>query len=155
MTARVEIKSTSRVVESPAGTFTHTAGGIATAWTIVPANLVGAIVPDFAALDNVAITTDLDDWNPVNLATTQGYNATVTGNHQITGLVSMGVQQTIWLVNLGADHIKLKQENLSSIAVNRFSLPDSSDYDLKENSIAILTFNPLIMRWMVVSEAKP
>ena len=146
----------SKLTNNGGGSYTHDDGtGVQVSFNTTSDALVGAIVPDFAALDNVAIIADINNWNPVNLLTTQGYNATVTGNHDITGIVSSGVQKTFWLVNLGADHVRLKHQNVNSLAVNRFALPDSGDYDLKETSIAMLTYNPLISRWMVVSEAKP
>lgn len=84
-----------------------------------------------------------------------GYRYTGASPATWTGLVAgtAGQKLTIW--NLSADVLKLKQEDVGSVAANRFgSTFDNLDADIKKGAVATVQYSSVTSRWVVISSTR-
>lgn len=121
---------------------------------------------DWDSLVPVTMTSDVDDWvidagNPVGIV--PGYRITVDagGNYDINGIAAPASGQTtsIILVNVNSNGLnkkfKLRHEELTSVAANRLTTPNRSDFDTEEFAVVHLLWDSVSTRWFIINERKP
>lgn len=122
-------------------TGTPTFGGVTTG----SASFVGNILFD----NNITppqITSNQNDYSPTGLADCNTMNLDSDANRDITGLLApTSGDQIIFVTNEGASSIKLKNNDGSSIAANRFLL--KADLTIETNESIILRYDSTNSRW--------
>lgn len=114
--------------------------------TVLQASGAFAFTGDIAA----TIAADTDNWAPTGLATAGVIQITATGaSRNLNGLTGGSDGRMLWLENVGAQNVVLKDEAGSSTAANRFALP--ADVTLTPDSLAIIKYDAGTSRWRVVA----
>lgn len=108
-----------------------------------------------AAMQNgPTITSNQDNWNPTDVGIGQPSTVFASirfgtdASRDITGLVGGAPGRVVTLMNSGANNAILKHD-VTSTAANRFLCPESADYVLTPNSMAILIYDSVSSRWRV------
>ena len=92
------------------------------------------------------ITTTLNDYSPTGLQPKVFLRMNLSGNREIRGLdsTSFSDRDYVQFVAIGGD-LKLKNENASSLAPNRFSL--DADYTIPMNMTKTVFYDATTGRW--------
>ena len=110
--------------------------------------------PDFASMTALVQTSDVNDWN---ISLNANYCVDMTGNNILVGgiVAPPSGSSKFWMCNCdsGGGTIRLLHDT-GGAAVNRFALPDEVNYIMHVNTCLIFSYNPLISRWMIISEGK-
>lgn len=99
-------------------------------------------------LSPAQITGNQNDYNPTSLDSTSICRLSSDASRNITGMAGGIAGRTIFVHNVGAQDIVLKDETTSS-ATNRFAL--TADLTLSPDSVAILQYDGTTGRWRAVS----
>lgn len=96
-----------------------------------------------------SIVSDIDNYNPSGLNSTNLLRLSSAGNYNITGLQRPSPEepQLIVLRNVGTNNITLSNEDASSIASNRFQLGGSKT--LQPGESATIVYDPISLRWFL------
>lgn len=80
-----------------------------------------------------------------------GWRATPTGNIDITGIIAGTAWQQVTIYNASTFTIKLKHDDALSSANNRIFCPGGGDYNIIDYVTTILTYDPILLKWIVLS----
>lgn len=130
--------ATAPTISAP--TLTGTAA-IATAVVSEAVTFSGVISPS-------QITSNQNDYAPTGFATAAVLRLTSDASRNITGLAGGAAGRTVYLHNVGAQSIVLKDESASSTAANRFAL--SADVTLTADTSTALQYDGTSSRWRVI-----
>lgn len=77
-----------------------------------------------------------------------------TGNYDLTGIVPLASAETnvgrvIYLLNVGANNISLKNEDALSTAANRFVTHNGSHITLSANHLVMALYDGSLSRWRI------
>lgn len=99
---------------------------------------------------NLAVSSD--NLTPDGLASASVFRLNPSVAVNLTGFAGgFESSRVIALVNVGVYSITIKHESASSLAANRFSLVNSTDYTLNPNSVALFFYDVTSQRWRKVS----
>jgi hypothetical protein len=104
--------------------------------------LTGVITP-------VPISSNIDDYNPPSLNNANVLRISSTINIELTGLVAQSEGYFLWVFNVGTNDIKLKENNSSSSANNRFLI--NGDINIKEDESVLLWYDISSLRWRTLN----
>lgn len=122
---------------------THYHRNEAGAWvTVVAGRTVSPIISP------AALTGNTNDWNPTGLSSAQMIRVSSTAAVDITGMVAQENGAKIYMVNIGTNNIKLKNNSGNSVAANRFCLRADLTMELDEG--VVLIYDNVTARWRVV-----
>jgi hypothetical protein len=107
----------------------------------------------------IQLTADANDWNPapgrlpavIRVTSSTGVNITGLRAPDITDPAS--ALQPVYLHNMGASNVTLKNASTSSAAANRFDLV--ADVVLTPSRACVLQYDPVSSRWRVVGDQTP
>lgn len=105
--------------------------------------LTGAITPPTITVNPT------NDYNPTGLSNANVIFLSATTNVDLTGLQAQENGRVLFLQNFGPNSVKLKNNNVGSIAANRFDL--RADATLQEGNGGIIIYNTAIARWVLVA----
>jgi hypothetical protein len=97
------------------------------------------------------ISAQADDWNPSGLSTARCIRLTCTGNQDMTGITAQTDLKEYLFINLGAGDVKFKNENVASLAANRFSM--DADVTVKQYQAVHIFYDGTSSRWRVLGVA--
>ncbi len=101
----------------------------------------------------IAITAQADNASPTNFKTSAHFDVILGGNQDITGLdATDAVTGTIVTFNVFTADLTFKHQDASSLAANRFTLPNSTDVTIKAGGGGTLRYNST-GQWMLVGVA--
>jgi hypothetical protein len=103
-----------------------------------PLKLSGDITP-------AQLTADTNDWAPTGLATAAVIRASTDASRNLTGLTGGADGRLLYLANVGAQDLVLKDESASSAAANRFAL--TADLTLTPDMVVALLYDGTSSRW--------
>lgn len=105
-----------------------------------------------ADISPAQITADQNDYNPAGLSTATVLRLNSDASHNITGLAGGADGRAIFIANIGAQDIVLKDESASSSAANRFAL--DGDLTLGADTSCILLYDSTSSRWRLYGVGK-
>lgn len=126
--------------------------------------LTGSLLKAFVFAEDIAltgvlrpsqITADQNDYNPGGLSSTSILSLNSDAARTITGLAGGAAGRVLILRNHGGFAITLKHESSSSTGVNRFYLPNGSDFVLDSENALILTYPLAGDRWKIGAGSAP
>lgn len=94
------------------------------------------------------ITANQNDYNPTNLATASVLRLNTDASRDITGLQGGADGRIIFIHNIGAQNIVLKDESASSSAANRFAL--TADLTMTPDMAVLLQYDSTSTRWRTI-----
>jgi hypothetical protein len=93
-----------------------------------------------------------NNYDPGNIDILTLLQAACTAAWIVTGLKAPTAKfRLVYLMNYSAFTITLKEENVGSLAANRFNLPGSVDYVLNKNAGCLLIYNIASSRWLILT----
>ena len=100
-----------------------------------------------SGFENLALSSDENDWALPNFATKTVYRITLSGNCEITGIAGGTEGKIIVLMNLetNTDQIALLNNNVNSLAANRFAF--GQNMGLTSGQSIILIYDGTANRW--------
>lgn len=107
------------------------------------------ISPD-AAITPTVISVSQNNYAPTGIGSAVLMRLSSNSNIELTGLVapSPAAARVLFMVNVGSEDIKLKNESVSSSAANRFAI--SGDITVQSNESMTLIYDPVSARWRVM-----
>lgn len=99
-----------------------------------------------------AFAATQNNWNPAGLSAASVVRMESTGAQSITGIVAPGSGAILTLINIGASTITLEQEDASSSAANRFSLPGGVDLAIAAGHAVTLWYDSTSSRWRAIGK---
>lgn len=100
-------------------------------------------------LSPTQITSDQNDYSPTSLDTAAALRLDSNANRSITGLAGGADGRVIVVRNIGSYVIRLKNENSSSTAANRFSF--GADLFVAPKKSVMLMYDATLSRWVAAS----
>lgn len=98
-----------------------------------------------SAITPAQITANEDDYAPTGHATASVFRLSSDASRNITGLQGGSNNRLVFLHNIDANNIVLKDEDVSSTAANRFAL--NSDITIQTDNIVVLQYDSTTGRW--------
>jgi len=119
-------------------------GSVVEVYKTVPPNII-----------SVTLNSDQDDWNPTGLQDAGLIRITINGDRTLSGMVAppAGVNKIIALasVTTNDDNLKIRNNDSSSTAANRFLVRDngggSQEKNIKEGETGYFWYDHLSERW--------
>ena len=102
-----------------------------------------------SVLTPATILAHTHDYNPTGLSTAIAVRISSDNNYDLTGITAQVDGTILYLFNVGAKDIKLKNNNTNSIAINRFLI--TGDKTLKPNNTAQLFYDGVSNMWRIIS----
>jgi len=96
-----------------------------------------------------ALSAHTDDWSPTGLSTTRIIRMDASANYELRGIIAQTGGRVITLINIGTNDIKLKHEQLTSTAANRFIL--GADLTLSDYDSCVIWYDDVSSRWRIIS----
>jgi hypothetical protein len=97
------------------------------------------------------ITADQNNYSPTGIGSKSSLKISSDAARNITGILGQSEGQTLWIQNVGAFDITLKNQSASSTASNRFAL--NGDYVIKPNETATLIYDYTgSQRWRAIGK---
>ncbi len=97
-----------------------------------------------------SISTSQNDWSPTGLSGAGAIRIAASAAVNITGIAAIADTRTLWLHNISAYAITLKDESASSSAANRFALV--SDLVLSPDESVALKYDATSQRWRAAGD---
>lgn len=123
---------------------TTTGDAASTVWTQVGAVLSGA-VRITGVLTPSTLAADQDDYAPTDIATASTLRLAASSAVSITGIAGGEAGRALYLFNIGSYAITLTDEDASSTAANRFTLP--GDLVLQPGDSSSIIYDAVSSRW--------
>ena len=95
------------------------------------------------------ITSNQNDYNPTDGATTLWWRLTSDASRTITGIVAGNQGVIHYLENIGGTEIILAHQHSGSSSSNRFVAPSGLDYVLKGGDTVLIRYDTTTARWRV------
>jgi hypothetical protein len=95
------------------------------------------------------ITVSQNDYNPANLSLAVILLVNSSGAVNITGLTNNGTGREIYVYNTGASNITLTNQDVSSLAANRFIGVGNANTTLTPGTGRWVYYSPSLTRWIV------
>lgn len=94
-----------------------------------------------------ALSAHTDDWAPTSLSTASVIRASSSAAYELRGLTGGSSGRTLFIHNVGAYTITLKDESGTSTAANRFAL--QTDVPLDPDGVAVVQYDSTTARWRI------
>lgn len=120
-----------------------------------PPSVSDALVVDWRNLKSIDITAKTNNYNDTAFKSLSGWRIDLSaGKQDLTGIVNTvgGTQaKIIFNDSIGGaeNNLKLKHEDASSLAANRFALPEATDFDLFPGDGYWIIYDTVRSRWIV------
>lgn len=130
---------------------TTPAAGTFTTLTANTSLVAVATVAVTGVISPAQITSDQNDYNPTNLATSSVLRLSTDANRNITGLQGGASGRIIWILNVGSFPITFKDASGGSSAANRFSF-GGLDVIVMSGESQELVYDSTTVRWRITTK---